>query len=1046
MSYSRLSCAKCAVALESGDQFCAACGAPAPAAAPARAPTCSNCGFAPSPSDRFCLQCGASLAGGPVRLSAAATSARAGSPTAPLPAPATFGCRHCGATLIPGDEFCFTCGQRVRSASESAGLPTLASAASLLLPGDASRFSCDELLAVRRPFCRACGTDHDHSDRVCPACGTSVASLPERLAGTLGEVYVFRRGLRKRSAVRLADDGETAKLMFESGEITTIDLAEMPDPAESPVPDAALAAVRTPNGSMLRLAEACAQRVIKNKWDPNTLIAAALDEVDDVTTARLVALDLTALGRNDLIAQLPLTESEQQWLAAVRAPSEQDASAILTAVSSLPVGGYRPKLGLLALMPGQAATAGLDLRAIGPHVAAFLDQEPVAALLHRALGFAAATPTSEPAQLEVAVATNTQLLDYDLLPDQVAREIAAGLAVLGGNAPSVPEDLRFAPSSVRVLLARQEPRPGIVRAEDVDAMPHALIDDLVDSGALEPAIAVAGSTDPARSLYTRARFAPARLTDQEVRRLDHADERIRRAFRYGELAAVDDLAGTPTLRHYRALEAVRRRRSADVLLDDVHADARPAVEDLLRLIAAKADGVAPSERLTERMLADPTVWPVLVEIAGPTALQPTEQLLSRFPQFTEWLALHQAREHLFVGEWQAAVTASDRCLALAHAEPVRDEALNLKACGLHYLGRDDQAITALEEAIEGAYSESLLANVGVVAAGLRPEVAARHLGVLIAEAPTTPMRVAAARRAVSIWRTSDTASWRNSDESPLPDAFQEALRELVIADLELDDFREFASLLAVNDSDWFQDETHVASSPHSATLEARFYVARAGNLIRMVEEMGRSIAFGAPPAWVLFERDSLRSAALDILFENLDEPDSTFGTVALAMADNGVLDLPGDNVLFSALGVAGLAYHLSERKTEVADHIAARVHLIRKEWQGLESEHKSRTEPAVELATRRVAINRMNARDNEMSEAIDLFNGAVNMGQYAEYGSPAYREAMRRIGVALEVARSARRDLLPWPPIIEHEGVLEGLNQSLEQTREIERRCLEIMN
>jgi hypothetical protein len=964
-------------------------------------------------------------------------------PAAPFaPSRAHRDCAHCDATLIPGDQFCFRCGQPATATPKAAGIaadiPTSRS------PADAhAAFTSDELLSVRQLFCRACGADQEGSGPACSACGTSVTCLPERISGTLGEVYVIRRGLRKRSAVRLADDGDTARLMLESGEITEIDLAEMPEPSDSPVPEGTFPQARTPHGSLLRLAQACAQRAIKNKWDPDTLIGAALDAVDDVTTARLVALDATAVGRADLIDRLALTASERHWLAAVRASSTQDAGAVVAAVAALPVAGYRPKLGLLALVSDQPHT---HLEAIKRQLAPYLDQEPIAALLHRVLCFGAVGPAAHETRLAQAVATNAELLGRDLLPADLTRELAAGLAVVIGDSSAVPDVLQFVPSNVRVLLAREHPRTDVLRVQDVDVMPHALIDDLVESGALDGALAVAGSHDPDRNLYTRARFAPDRLTDQEVRRLQHTDERVRRAFRYGEVASVDDLPDTPTLRHYRALEAVRRKRTADVVIEDIHADGRPAVEDLLRLAAAKVDGVAPSERLTETMLTDPTVWPVLIEIAGPTALQPTPELQRRFAAFTEWLALHQARQHLFVGEWQAAVNAADHCLSLAHAEPVRDEALNLKACGLHYLGRDDQAVAALEEAIQGAYSESLLANIGLVAAGLRPEVAARHLGVLIAEAPTTQMRVAAARRAINIWSTSDTASWRNSDESPLPDAFQDALRELVVADLQLDDFREFASLLAVHDSDWLGDEGHIAASPHRGTLEARFYVARAGNLIRMVEEMGGAIAAGSPPQWVLYERDSLRSAALDILFDNLDAPDSTFGSVALAMADNNVLVETEDNVLFSALGVAGLAYHLSERHAEVADHIVARVHQLRKGWQGLDAGPKSTIAPVVEVATRRVAINRMNARDREMSEAIDLFNGALSMGKYAEYGSPAYREAIRSIGVALEVARAARRDLISWPPIVEHEGVLEGLNQTLEQTRELERRCLDILN
>jgi hypothetical protein len=918
-----------------------------------------------------------------------------------------------------------------------------------VLAEGAGRFTAESLLTSGLAFCRACGADHEAGDQACSRCGFRTGALPAGLDGDLGSVHVFRRKLRKRPAIRIGDEGDSAKLLFESGEVLVVAPAALPAPSPSPVPDDALAAARTPNGLLVRLAEASRRGLIKQEWDVDALLDAALDDIRDVTTARLVALDVIAFDRLDLIERLPLTPSERLWLNAVHAAANQDIADTVAAIAGLPVDGYRAKLGLLVVAADGAQAAGVSLSAIEPQLASYLDEEPVARLLHRVLGFAADAPSGDGEDadpLSATIETDRELLGRGLLPGQLASEVAAGLDAIAGDAPAVPAVVTHVPANVRVMLARSEPRPGIVRQEDVERIPLPLVDDLVEAGALDGATAVAGSSSPNRSMYMRARFAPERLNDAEVKRLEHTDERVRRAFRFGVLDTVDDLDGTPTLRHYRALQALRNRKTAALVIDDVYPEARPAVDDLLELIAAKGDGRPASELLTERMLADPTVWPILVEVAGSTSLEPTPELQARFPAFTEWLALHQAREHLFVGEWSRAVAAADRCLSLALGEPVRDEAQNLKACGLHYLGRDTEAIATLEEAIEGAYSESLLANIGIVAAGLRPEVAARHLGVLIAEAPTIGMRVGAARRALGIWSTSDTASWRNSDESPLPDAFQDALHALVVDAIELDDFREFASLLAVHDSDWLGVRANIAASPHANSLEARFYVARAGDLVSMVEVMGASIATGSPPQWVLYERDSLRSAAVDILFDNLDEPDSAFGTVALAMSDNNVLADPQDDLLFRCLGVAGITYHLSERKSEVADKIVDRVHKLRKDWQALEGEARTSIEPMVELATRRVAINRMNARDREISEAIDVFNAAIDLGQYAEVGSPAYREAMRRIAAVSDVARAARKDLLPWPPIVDHEAVVEGLNQSLEQTRELERRCLDILN
>ena len=952
-------------------------------------------------------------------------------------------CAICATTLIAGDRFCQSCGHTV--SAEAAPAPRAQVDQAIASLAGAERISAPEsLLAVRLPFCRACGADNPAGHGACRSCGSSLAPLPARLEGTAGTVYTMRRGLRKRAGVRIGDEGTAAKLLLESGEVVLVEVAELPEPTESPAGDASLPPARTPHGRLVRLAEARERGGSKRKWDAASLVNAALDGIADETVARLVALDLLALGRDDLVHRLPLTASEQGWIDATYAAAAGDRRAVVGAVARLPVAGYRAKLALFALAASEVSPADRPL--LEPHVAAYADEEPLAALLHRRLGVAGAEADSPSAAVAEAVTTDRALCETGLLPESLTREAGAVLDRLSGAEPTVPHDVRFLATNARALLAHQAPRPGLVRTEDVDRIPLAVLDDLLESGAVSNEVALGGSTDAQRSTYLRARLAPQWLSDDEVNALEHTAEQARRAFRYGELQRLGELGDSPRLRHYRALLAIRRGKARDVVLEDIHPQARAIAEDLLALLAAKADGSRLSDRLTERMLADPTIWPVLVEIAGSTSLVATPELQTRSPAFTEWLALHQAREYLFVGAWRDAVAAADRCLALAEAEPVRDEALNLKACGLHNLGADDQAIAALEEAIEGDYSDSLLANIGIVAAGLRPEVAARHLGVLIAEAPTTSMRVAAARRALSIWSTSDTASWRNSDDSPLPDVFQDALRALVVADVELDDFRHFASLLAVHDSVWFGSDGNVARSPHRNTLEARFYVARAASLPRMVEIMGQAISAGSPPQWVIYERDSLRTAAIDILFENLDEPDSMFGPVALAMVDHGVLANEADNVLIGCLGVASTTYHLSAHNSEVADHIVGRTQTLRKQWQTLEAERKESLQPLLELATRRVAINRMHARDIEMNDAVDVFNSALSLGRYADIGSPAYAEAMRRIAAAATVARQARQDLGPWLLVLEHEAVIADINQTIEHARDLENRCLKLLN
>ena len=86
---------------------------------------------------------------------------------------------------------------------------------------------------------------------------------------------------------------------------------------------------------------------------------------------------------------------------------------------------------------------------------------------------------------------------------------------------------------------------------------------------------------------------------------------------------------------------------------------------------------------------------------------------------------------------------------LSDSEALRDEALNLMACAHWQLGNDEEAQQALTAAIEGSRNPSLQVNLGVVAAGLDPEVAALELARLVNEAQSLELRTVAAMKAVS---------------------------------------------------------------------------------------------------------------------------------------------------------------------------------------------------------------------------------------------------------------------------------------------------------
>jgi hypothetical protein len=849
--------------------------------------------------------------------------------------------------------------------------------------------------------------------------------------------------LRKRSAVRVGDDDHQARLLLPDGETLTVPLAELPSPAGLEIASDALPEARSSRGSLIRLAVASEAKLIKHGWDTGQLVEAALADLEQASEARALALDLVALERESLLDRLPLPASEINWIRAHHATTTADIGAAVDAISRLPIQGYRPKLGLLLTLWPAVRAAGLDLRVVEPHLREYAGEEPIAALLLRSLG----ERDDAFSDLDVVLPSQRSLIERLHATGNVLSRLETAVNALTGAAVN-NGDLERLPARLRALIATQQAKPGLLKPPEVAELAPSILDDLIDAGSVDSELAdLLDISEPTLGRYLRARLAPDTLTDADVAELGLNDELARRAFRYGASETLESLGDSARIRHYRALVELRKGRLRDGLLGDVDEGARPAAADLVALVEAKKAGVLDESLLTERLLGDPTVWPALVATAGAAELGALSTVRDGYPAFSEWLALHEAREHLYLGNWRDAANAATKCLDLAKIEAVRDEAQNLKACALYYVGDHLTSMQQLTEALEGAYSESLLANASLVAQGLAPEVAARHLGVLIREAPTLAMRVAAAHRAVEIWRSTDTSLWSNSDESPLPDAFQDALRELVVEQISLDDFRRFASVLAIDDRAWFGNPSNIATSPHSDSLEARFYQARTvDDLLPAVQVMGAVIAAGEAPPWLLYERDQLRSTAIDTLFQNLDEPDSTFGAVALEMVDRKVVEGEYDHCLFSLLGIASATYHLAEHKTTVGDQLVARLHDTRKRWANLDGDGRERMKEIAELATRRVAINRYAALENEFNQAVEVYNGAIDLAQNAYAGSPTYEQAMTRIRKSLSTFRQIRETASSWLLLIEHDGVRGNFKDLVTESQELERRCVKILN
>lgn len=424
----------------------------------------------------------------------------------------------------------------------------------------------------------------------------------------------------------------------------------------------------------------------------------------------------------------------------------------------------------------------------------------------------------------------------------------------------------------------------------------------------------------------------------------------------------------------------------------------------------------------------------------------------RFPRFCEWLSLVVAREHLFLGDWSTARQAARRCLVLATDETIRDEAQNLLACALHNAGDHAGALRELQTAIEGEYSVALLANIGVVAAHLDPELAAGHLARIVREAPTLAMRVNAAGQALHTWQTDSTNIWRGEDpdRQQLPAVLRQPLRSVLLEPIDLDDFRAIASVLALHDSQWLATPESLRSSPHRDSLEARYFRARAlasqDMFATTVDVLGTVQDWEQAPEWITAARGNLVRQTIEFLFDHLDDPDNTAGLIAHALVEK-VTGLPArERVVLALLAVATLTYHLSEQDLEIAESLVTLFRQARAEAATLDRELAGPLDQLVELATRRIALNLHQARARELDAQINSYNVAIATLARVPPGTSLWLTARRVVAELIDSCQRAREQLGPWLRLVEHADLREMLTDLMEHTRDIELKARRVLD
>ncbi|MEX2422941.1 MAG: hypothetical protein WD990_03085 [Acidimicrobiia bacterium] len=630
--------------------------------------------------------------------------------------------------------------------------------------------------------------------------------------------------------------------------------------------------------------------------------------LEDEVEARRYAMALLAGGDLATVEKLPLESSEKDWLAMHGHSLAGNWAEAAEAACRLPPDRYLDQYSVIL----RAVVEGIDPETVRRR----LTESPP----HPASVIASFLAMGSPADTERVLGLVEQMVGEPFEPAQ------DGVA-----------------HAVRVMM--QDPPSGFVTTGALDQFTghRAAVDDFIDRYPQRVDV-TDGSPDD-----LVARVDPSRLDDASLRILNHDTELARRAYVRGD--GLDGLPDSPSARHFQALAALRDGNSFDV---DDFTDGQ-AVE----VARALETGEVPSG-----LLDDPTVWPVLADhlTEADAAAHPT--------QAAGWY-LTRSLDALWAWDFDLAARYARQVLKHSESEVERDEALNIVAYTLCVEGRDQHAIAALESALAGEYSASLQSNIGVIAESLEPNKAAAHLAAMASEAPTLDLKLAAARRAFSIWDP-DHPVWEDEDsEATIPTALRDVLRRLAVAPTDPDDHRWVMQLLSYVDRDWISNPCNVSDSPNAGSIAHKYYVARAGGSPEeYIAEMVAGLKAEPESLWLQHERDQMVESLRSMIFSGDSHPGPAM--FAFEAVDQGLPMSPLDRAVLIAGSVLIICQRLGEEKSEPSDRIFELLNVAWKETEEIDDDMRDKVVGLLDLAFDRYVGTVVMARQHGVSETVEV--------------------------------------------------------------------------
>ena len=272
--------------------------------------------------------------------------------------------------------------------------------------------------------------------------------------------------------------------------------------------------------------------------------------------------------------------------------------------------------------------------------------------------------------------------------------------------------------------------------------------------------------------------------------------------------------------------------------------------------------------------------------------------------------LTRAIDSLFQWEWEKSIDAAKEVLRRTDREDLRDEALNVIAAASAMAGDNAGALAALKQAVQGEWTFELQQNLGILALGEDPELAAEQSTYWLDAANSRADRERALFFVMSMW-----SSLEHEDHVELPIRMRDSFRSALSEDLSIETFALLGLFLARNDSEWIASPTNWIRSPHSATDVAALVMARAEGFESFIDFLVENA--GNQTVEVARSREGFISELIDVMFD--DEPAMWAASLAMGFIERGLPCDSLNNALLRLLAIREISIHFRTAEGEPKD-------------------------------------------------------------------------------------------------------------------------------